>query len=430
MVRFFTEKESDTRASMGIVKDYLQNVTDDKQEPESSYDLLLDMFENDAVLTTAVDTTVDEVTNNGYMIIGKNKKESKRIHELLNEDLDFDRVIRNIIYSMLIYGDAFMEIRRTDGEVSELHPLETTEMLIRYDKHGDILGYVQRPKSQEAEVPFLPDEVIHFRFKWIGSRVYSYTPFKSIMREYSTKKYAQTYLSRIFVNFPPRLMYTLANANKDQVKFFMENLKNAKNNPHKDLVGLGEIDVKETGMPNFQSGLVEILDYLRSEISMVTKVPPIWLGIPDTSGRSSGEAQIKSFESRIKSIQRNIESTFNKQFLKVIATAPLKMVFHPVSLMNEEMVFKNAEIMKNIGVDVNSILFYLKEKGMRIPVDAKVEKPEPPMGSPFGGDQAKGEDNRPGLNENGTSPEGARKAKEADQKIRGSFNNWTYDKVE
>jgi len=78
-------------------------------------------------------------------------------------------------------------------------------MRMIYDIHGKVEGYVQRPfnltgmsekqireKEGTIEKPlqgifFNPDEVIHFRMKWIGSQVYSYNPNVAIASEASTK---------------------------------------------------------------------------------------------------------------------------------------------------------------------------------------------------------------------------------------------------
>jgi len=420
MVEYINANELEIRASLGLVKDYMESPSDKTQEPPSDYNLLLEMFENDSVLTTALDTTVDVGSSNGFHFQGKNKRNIEHLQDLFENDLDFDLVVQNIIYSMIIYGDAFLELRFTDGNLSELHVLETTEMKIIYDEHGTILGYVQTPSTPikgKEKIYFKPDEVVHFKLKEIGSRVYSYTPLKSIKREYATKKYAGNYLNRIFVNFPPRLMYVLKTASKEQTKSFINNLKVAKQQPHKDLVGWGEIDVKETGVFDFSNGMVEILNHLRTEILMITKVPPIWIGIPDNSNRSNSEAQIRSFETRVKSIQNKIASAINKQLLPSLGFSKksIKFMFNPFSLMEEKSVLENAKVLKELGLDDDSLLTYVKEKGIQLRPEAKIEKQE--FGeSPFGSNSKvnRGADSSPEgrktkLDGNGVSEEGRKK---------------------
>lgn len=438
MVEYITQDELNLRASIGIVKDYFQEEPDFSVTPPSNYNLLLEMFENDPVLSSAVDTTVDVGSASGFKFEGKNKRTVVELTDLFENTLDFDLVVQNIIYSMLIHGDAFLEIRRKNGKPSELHVLETTEMKIRYDKHGTILGYVQIPMSQagkaqkDNKVHFSPDDVVHFKLKSIGSRVYSYTPFRPIMRDYSTKKYADNYLARIFKNFPPRLLYVLKTANKEQTKSFIENLKKAKNQPHKDLVGWGEMSVEQTGIFDFSQGLIDVLNYLRTEILMITKVPPIWMGIPDNSNRSNSEAQIRSFETRVKSIQNKIASAINGQLLPSIGASSksAKFSFNPFSLLEEKAIVEIAEKLKTIGLDDDSILAYIKDKGMKIRVEAKIETPEPMAQAPASGQPNRGADSSPEgrktkLDSSGAS-EAGRKKRES-QSVRSAVEpdpNW------
>ena len=434
MVLYVTKEDLDMRASLGFVKDYYKEEPDNSTTPPADYNLLLEMFENDTVLSTAIDTTVDVGSSNGFHFEGKNKKAVKTLQDVFENDLDFDIVVQNIFYSMLIYGDAFLEIRWKDGKPNELHVLETTEMKIRYDEHGEILGYVQVPsgagsnalsgvQQQNAagkKIYFSPDEIVHFKLKSIGSRVYSYSPFKPIMREFTTKKYASSYLSRIFANFPPRLMYVLKTANKEQTKAFIENLKRAKNSPHKDLVGVGDVDVKETGVFDFSQGLTDILNHLRTEMLMITKVPPIWVGIPDNSNRSNSEAQVRSFETRVKSIQNKIASAINKQLIPALGYSrkSVKFMFNPFSLMEEEKIVKICTGLKEIGLDDDSILDYLRKKGIHLRPEAKIksEQEELKEKTSFGIDESnrnRGADSGSGrktvLDGNGSSSAGKEK---------------------
>ncbi|MEA2035888.1 MAG: phage portal protein [Nanoarchaeota archaeon] len=438
MVEYITTEELNIRASSGIVKDYYKESHDNTVSSPTDYNLLLDMCESDPVLTTALDTTVDVGSAHGFRFLGKNNRTTKELQELFEDTLDFDLVSQNIMYSMLIYGDAFLEIRKLDGAPSELHVLETTEMKIQYDKHGEILGYIQTPISEpSSKVHFSVDDVVHFKLKSIGSRVYSYTPLKSIMRDYSTNKFANSYLANIFKNFPPRLLYVLKTANKEQTKMFIENLKRAKNTPHKDLVGWGEIETKETGVFDFSKGLVEILNHLRTSILMITKVPPIWIGIPDNSNRSNSEAQIRSFETRIKSVQNKIASAINKQLLPALGFSPknVKFAFNSFSLMEEKSIMNNAKVMKDIGIDDDSVLDYILARGIKLREDAKIEKPEPMMGAGVPGEESEdgdsnrgadsnGEGRKTQLDQNGVSEAGKKKRESS---VRSDL--WTYDNL-
>src|SRR3990167_10428177 len=129
------------RSSQGIVKDFYSSASDPSSSfnpPPYLYKTLMDMVMADPILFTAVNLTVDLVTYRGYSFIGKNERAIKEAYDLFENKLDFDQVIDNITWQLITYGDAFLEIRwnKSKTEVMELHPLETSEMRIKFDEHG------------------------------------------------------------------------------------------------------------------------------------------------------------------------------------------------------------------------------------------------------------------------------------------------------
>lgn len=368
----------DIRASKGLVKDFSKVQADKISQPPNDYNVLLDMFRNDPVLWTAIDLTADMVSHNGFNFLGENKRLIKIANKRFNEDLDFDMVIKNILTQLLFYGDAFMELKQEGGKITELHPLETTEMRIRHTINGEILGYVQRPFRSDAktrEVPFDVDQVIYFRRHWIGSRVYSYSPFESTVRSYRTKIFGNNYLEEIFKNLPPKMIYFLNGANREQRDNFLELLKRAKTNPNLDIVGYGmegkgksEVELIQVA---FNNGLLEVLDYLRREVLMVTRVPPHWIGMVEGANRGIGENVIIPFETIVKRIQQLIMSVVNKDLMPRLGFSALTFKFNAISLMDEKVIFENAQIMKGIGLKhgdkkQHPVLNYLRSKGIQL----------------------------------------------------------------
>ena len=368
----------DIRASRGVVKDYKTSDNTKLQEPISDYRILLDMAINDPVLFTAVDLTADVVTYNGIKFIGEDKTLIEEAEKRFEEELDFDQVIRNIIWQLVIYGDAFIEkVRDKSGKVEEIHPLETTLMVIKHDEHGEIDKFLMKPnyqtKKESEMIEFLPEDIVYFRLYWIGSRVYSYSPFQPIVKGYNSKLYANHFLEGLFRNLHPKLIYFLKGANKEQREIFMQNLIRAKTNPALDLVGMGE-GTAQILQYAFESGLLEILEYLRSEVLMITRVPKMWIGVTDGANRSTAEASVIPFETRVKKIQQIIQSYINKSLMKDLGYEKLTFKFNPISLMDEKSILGNAQVMSTLSLEAESkdpIVYYLQNKGMQIPFDTK-----------------------------------------------------------
>jgi len=369
----------DIRASLGIVKNYFDAV-DNIHEPEIDIlaDVHLDMVRNDPVLSTAMDLTVDVTTANGYSFSGKNKRQIEDAQELFDEILDFDKVIDNVIYQLIIYGNAYMELRRTTGQgIDEIHPLEPTEMAIQYDQHGRVIGYVQKPKGQKVktEIKFKPEEVIYFRLKWVGSRVYSYSPLESIGRSFTTKILANDYLQALFKHLPPRALHVLKAASREQREAYIANLVRAKRNPNLDLVAIGDADVKLL-TPDLGAGLIETLKFLREEVLMVTRVPPIFVGLPDNSNRSSSESMSIPFETRVRKLQHIIASQINRELMPQMGMPGVKFRFNPPSLADEKSIIEIARNMHDMGLDDDTIIEYLKKKGFHTLPETSFKSPE------------------------------------------------------
>ena len=370
----------DIRASSGVVKDYSRPTgAADTIEPPQVNEILLDMVRSDPVLWTALDLTVDMVTFNGFDLIGGNEQLIKKAKKVLHEDLDFDTVLKNIVWQMLIYGDAYLEIVRgkTSGEVKELHALESSEMSIKYDQHGEVEKYVQRPKgvtNPQNFIDFPAKKIIHFKMFDIGSRVYSYNSFEPLVKSYNTKVFANHFLQGLFRNLHPKMVYFLKNANKENRRLFIDNLIRAKTNPAMDIVGLGEAEVKLLQY-DFNSGLMDILEYLRTDVLMTTRVPKAWLGISDGANRSTAESVVIPFETKVKNIQKIVATTTNRQLLPELNFETLTYEFNPVSLMEEKSIFQNAQVFSSLQIETGKehpVITYLKDKGITLPTDAKI----------------------------------------------------------
>jgi len=382
------------RSSRGIVKDYYTyfnsaNSASDKnyKEPISIYKVLMDMVKSDPILFNAISLTADLATSKGYDFLGENSREIKKANKLFNNELDFDRVINNIIWQMQIYGDAYLEVRwdKKKENVKELHPLESSEMKIEFNENGDILYYVQVPpgKGKEDWVVFQPDEVIHFRMYNVGSTPYSLAPFDAIAEAFANRIYANDYLMKIFLNMPPKMIYFLKSANENQRELFLENLIRAKQDYRIDVVASGEAFDSKLAEVSFDNGLMQVLDYLRKEVLMITRVPPHWVGLLDGANRGIGENVVIPYEAQLRKIQKKVSSQVNRELMPKLRLSNLEFKWNAISLINEKEIILNMGQLKGMMFDSKTIIDYGRERGINLRADAEIEKPEvPQVGGP------------------------------------------------
>ena len=389
------------RASRGIVQDYSQPVAKSGIiEPLTNYQILLDMFRSDPIIFTAIDLTCDMVTYNGYDFTGDNERLIESARKRFSNVLDFDMVLKNLLTQLLIFGDAYLELVYNSIEVideiagtssliqngvKEINALDTLGIALKYNKHGEIDGYIQRPFGNSANLSqkdlpsWTTEEVVYFRMYPIGSRVYSYSQIEPARNAFNTRLYSNYFLSELFKNVHPKMIYMIKNANKEQREAFMQNIIRAKSNPAMDIVGIGE-GKAEMLQYEFGTGLLDIIKDLRKEVVMTFRVPPHWIGDVDGANRGIGENVVTPFESKIQKIQQIVASYINKDLMPKLGYGNLEFRFNPISLMSEKSILSNAQLITTLGIEVpegteHPAITYIKEKGLKIPAGAKILNP-------------------------------------------------------
>ena len=391
-------EEIQIRESRGLVKDIYDPAVA-VREPLSSYRTMLDLVHRDPTLATAYDILVEFVTYRGFDFIGGNRDKRDELRVLF-DDLNFQQVLPNLVYSLLYYGDAYLELRKNNSKVpNELWVLETTEMRIMHDEHGKIVGYVQRAFnmnnltleeviSKEMEIDpvtgktfgifFKEEEVIHFRMKWIGSQVYSYNPNEPLSTVASTKVYAGNYLMQIFLNMPPRYVAHLAGISPKDYDVAKKEFQSAKTNYKKTIafsrssdpnskLTLQKID------PPYDETLIAIMKYLNNEILKLTRVPKTWIEGSDSENRGVGESLNLPFEVHVQSIHRTIlEPLINRKLLKALgyykksigSEKYLELRFNEISRKGEMEILQNCATLQGLGLKPEAMVTYLDERGI------------------------------------------------------------------
>jgi len=362
----------DVRASKGVPKDFVSSFSTSNQLDKQTMGIFLEMIRNDPICSSAMDITIETATSNGYNFYPKPGKEDEKFEKQAQEAkvyfedvLDYDIVQDNVVANLFLYGDCPVEMRgNTQRKINELHILEMTELDIEYNENGEITKFIQQ--SGKGKIEWGPSDVMFIQSRQIGSKVRSYAPLESVAVNFATLMYANNHILQILKNMPPKLMYVLKNADKTTRAMFINNLRLSKTNPAVDLVANNEATIVS---PEFNyNGLFDVLTYVRQQVLMVTRVPPVWVGLIDTKGadRGNSEAMISAFMSRIVKIQQRIASSINKDLLPKLGHKNIWFKYNPPSLKLEKEIIENAERLSNIGADQSVVARYLSERGIRV----------------------------------------------------------------
>ena len=365
------------RASRGYIDGYYSSKEATTDKP--TLNTVLQVFRSEPTVVSAVRAIADEVIKNGYIIKTDNKQLKKLIEKDLLKKYRFKRILRRMVYNLIIYGNVFVEIVYKDNQPSELHLLETTDMEIISNEHGEVLGYKQ--EHQGKVVNFTTDECTHLSLNNITSSLWGEVDMKVLYQTISLKQFIEKFMINLFRYNKFRDAWKIESADENQIKNFINDLKLSRDQPDKELVVDGEISKIAGRDLSDLDQLIEILNYTRQQILTLLRVPPIIAGIPDNSNRSNSEVQArKAFDGRIKSIQDVISDELSWELFPKLGWDNADLEFGPIDKRAEKDDIEIVKALKEIGIDDDTLLKYIKQVGIQLPEGAKIEKAQmPPM---------------------------------------------------
>lgn len=338
-IKDLQKKVADIKVSpTSYLQDWSESDETQGRETRVSYSMLEQVYKKESWVRAAIDVIVRTATSNGWRLIpipdidGEKKavlhKEGlvrdenvKKLIKLLEQPNDYDTftdITSEIITDLHIYGDAYLEVVRdkaTNLPVA-LFNVYCPSMRVRVDEHGAILGYVQK-MDWNKDVEFDLDQIIHFRLINPGSEVYGLSPLESLIIAVETDLYAQSYNKDFFKNdATPRLHVDLGNCTLPQLKRMREywrTVYKGKGNAHKTIVTEGNAKITPIGTPPKDMEFLNQRKFNRDEILAVLGVPPIMVGVVESSNRANSKEQANAFKTeKIIPLQKMISAKLNK----------------------------------------------------------------------------------------------------------------------
>ena len=324
--------------------------------------ILDNMFRKDEVLSSAVTTKVDSVPR--YKIVGTNKANIEHTeNNLWDEEKE-----RYMWYNLFLYGNCFFEVERNaKGRPVALHGIEPmTVEILDPEGHGEPVSYVQRWVKSEIRLP--AQDVLHFTLDRVTTGLWGEIPVQPIASYIAIKHWVKSHVNSLFKNnyFRPRISLP-AEAKDEHVKSMLSYFKGATADRDKPYITFGDTDVEP--YMNFEDArnFKEWIQLADNGILMHMQVPPIMAGMPDNSGRSSGEQQTyKAFNTHIQGVVRNHQGNFRKQMARIGLTGVEKR-YAPVDKKTEKDVLEMADRLKNLGAKSDKLQEWLETQGFELP---------------------------------------------------------------
>ncbi len=348
------------------------------QPSPTNLNVFYDLYKQDPEVQAALTTRTDAILASGHTVEGGKQQKNK---------LDKAKFDYNFMYQLvlngLVYEHVFIEIERTNGgDPAAYHVLETPYMEIRHNVHGGIEAYVERGENGN-EVVFPPEDIVYIKFNELSSAVWGEVGLKTLDTALSTKIKMEKFIQSMAMNNAWR-QYMVSSMKPDEMEEFMVNYMESAYDPDiplninvegKEVGNVGDkIKFETLRNPEDLEKFLGVLGYLREQILMRLKVPPIMIGLPDSSNRSNSDSQIKAFNIANESFRKKLAIAFNELFKK--SGLDLEFSWNPIDKRSEKEDIEIAEKLMNMGADPKMVEQFLRNAGLELP-DGKLFQDNP-----------------------------------------------------
>lgn len=334
--------------------------------------LALKLVRQDPVVRAAIIKLVDKVVESGWRLqpINGNKKSRQRELENKLKELRFDRLLRKIVFNLVMYNNAFVEIRMKAGEVTDLNLLETQYMRIDADDHGNIRGYYQEVGNKSTGYPrWTPEEVVHYKLDDFTTNVWSEFNVEAIYETVLIKDYTRQMITWLTSTNQFRPVLSVENSNPTKMKQLLSYLKAAESHVRKPIPVEGKLLVTPLQDPALMQWLLEVMAWADTQIRMLLQVPDIAVGIADNGGRADGAEQREYLNTRVFNIHRLLEDDNTYSLFPKMNFPKVEFVFGILDETVRTRVFENVQMMRNSNFTEEAILEYMESQGVVFETD-------------------------------------------------------------
>lgn len=388
----FKQKVPETiteKASKGTIKNSfygsMKNKVRQGQPSPTNMNIFLDLYKKDPVVQAAITTRSEAILNSGWTVEGS-KTAKKQAEDLLKKIKFNYTFLDQVVLNGLLYEHVFIEIEKTNGgRPVGLHVLETSFMEISHDEHGEILGYYQQ--GEVGDKVFFPvEDIVYIKFNSVTSGVWGENGLESLLRTLTTKNFFEKFLNSMAINNDFRQIFKTTMSGEN-IEEFLPYLQDARLDPNQPIVmkiskvageNMSDDNKFETMRnPADLKEFLGVLDYLRTQSLMRLKVPPIMIGLPDSSNRSNSDSQIKAFNISNEAFRRKLDDGFIELFDK-LGIGSVDFAFNPIDKRSEKDDVEIAERLINMGADPDVIEQFLRTTGLALP-EGKLflDRPDP-----------------------------------------------------
>lgn len=234
----------------------------------------------------------------------------------------FNSILKNMLITMRICGDAYCEIVRDDnGNLLNLKPLDPGSMRIIADKKGMLKRYEQTSKSPTGKhIKFTPHQIFHLQNKRCADSLAGSSEIPAV--EDNILAYNELFFNvkKVFQrHVRPMMAFKLDTDDTTRIAAFKVKMDAALAEGENFYIPKDTVEFELVGTPSGATlNPMPWLSHLRDQFFQALNIPQILLGSSGDSNESTAKIAFTAFEQSVKSTQLEIEQQIWRQlFLKV-----------------------------------------------------------------------------------------------------------------
>ena len=310
-----------------------------------------EIYKKVEIVYRGINVTAQHVMAPGYRILGGDGGNLEKIREW-SEYIGLHHTLHNVVRHLMIWGNCFIEPvvdkkKRTDWNVLELKLLNPDTMYVYAKEVGDIIGYIQHPKSRRWRnqlgrlpeklrstgrtyrswkkevkntdpnaVVFDAKDIVHLKWNPMPNSYYGVSPIEAMKRTLTTYVGMLQDLSVMIRSYgTPMIVWKMGSPERPASEKFMREFRKAMTDRNIGddpiIPGIVEWEVVSAGEKAMQ--IEPYIRALRDDMFAGIAVPEVLLGGTSSGGFAASEIQLEGFSRRMIELQQFLSDMCRKQ---------------------------------------------------------------------------------------------------------------------
>jgi hypothetical protein len=242
----------------------------------------------------------------------------------------FNSILKNMIVTRRIGGDAFAEIVRDpkDKSLMNLKPLDPATITIVVNKQGILQRYEQKSKSSKAVKKFMPNQIFHLLNKRVADEFHGVSDIEAIEKIIKANNESFEINKQIVKNFSkPKMMVEIDSDDTTKIAEFIAKFDDATSKGDNLFYPKDTVNPQVLAVPsNATLNVLPWREHLKNYFFQVVGIPQIILGSSGEFTESTAKIAYLAFQQSVEDEQLDIEEQiWNQLYLKIELEFPATM---------------------------------------------------------------------------------------------------------